>query len=146
MHVAPCLNHEVQSSSPCEFGLAHLLGRFFYQPMSGFDNQLIDLIENLRCEKTQVILDRLPVVCRFVLPPTMSEHLPDGVVMVSQLMDAVVIAVETQAQYAKHQNLPLLHPGTPKTGVRFAMPVFVAQARTASRGHNSFQNLEYGGA
>jgi len=72
-------------------------GVFFYQPMSGFDNQLIDLIENLRCEKTQVILDRLPVVCRFVLPPTMSEHLPDGVVMVSQLMDAVVIAVETQA-------------------------------------------------
>ena len=68
MHVAPCLNHEVQSSSPCEFGLAHLLGRFFYQPMSGFDNQLIDLIENLRCEKTQVILDRLPVVRRFVLP------------------------------------------------------------------------------
>ena len=75
--------------------MAHLLGRFFYQPMSGFDNQLIDLIENLRCEKTQVILDRLPVVGRFVLPPTMSEHLPDGVVMVSHLMDAVVIGVET---------------------------------------------------
>ena len=44
------------------------LGVFFYQPMSGFDNQLIDLIENLGCEKTQVILDRLPVVRRFVLP------------------------------------------------------------------------------
>ena len=41
---------------------------FFAEPMSGFDNQLIDLIENLRCEKTQIILDRLPVVCRFVLP------------------------------------------------------------------------------
>ena len=70
--------------------------------------------------------------------------------MISQLMDAVVIGVETQAQYAKHQNLPLLHPGTPKTGVRFAMPVFVAQARTASRGDaletsgdDPFQNLEY---
>ena len=44
------------------------LGVFFYQFMSGFDYQLIDLIENLRCEKTQVILDRLPVVRRFVLP------------------------------------------------------------------------------
>ena len=68
MNVAPCLNHEVHSSSPSELGLAHLLRRFFYQPMSGFDNQLIDLIENLRGEKTQVILDRLPVVRRFVLP------------------------------------------------------------------------------
>ena len=111
--------------------------------MSGFDNQLIDLIENLSCEKTQVILYRLPVVGRFVFPPTMSEHLPDAVVMVSQLMDAIVIAVETQAQYAKHQNLPLLHPGTPKTRVRFAMPVFVAQTRSASRWNDPFQNFEY---
>ena len=62
--------------------------------------------------------------------------------MVGQLMDAVVIAVETQGN-AKYQNLPLLHPGTPKTGVRFAMPVFVAQARTASRGDDPFRNLEY---
>ncbi len=67
-HVAPWFNHEVQSSSPSELGLANHLGRFFYQPMSGLDNQLIDLIENLSCEKTQVILDRLPVVRRFVLP------------------------------------------------------------------------------
>ncbi len=50
------------------------------------------------------------------LPTSMSEHLPDAVVMVSQLMDAVVIAVETRAQYAKHQNLPLLHPGTTRRG------------------------------
>ena len=61
-------------------------------------------------------------------------------------MDAVVIGVETQTQHAKHQNLPLLHPGTTKTVVRFAMPVFIAQAWAASRGDNSFQNLEYGGA
>ncbi len=59
MHVAPCLNHEIQLSSPSELGVAHLL----------------------------------------------------------------------------------LHPGTPKTGVRFAMPVFVAQARTASRGDDPFRNL-----
>ena len=88
MHVAPCLNHEVQP----EFGLAHL------GVMPGFDNQLIDLIE--RCEETK-----------------MSDVDVRADVMVSQLMDAVVIAVETQAQYAKHQNSA--DPGTPKTGVRF---------------------------
>jgi len=146
VHAASWLNLEVQPSSPSELGLAHLLGRFFYQHMSGFDHQLINLIDNLRCEKTQVILDRLSFVRRFVLPASMPEHLPDRVVMVGQLMDAVVIGVETQTQHAKHQNLPLLHPGTTKTVVRFAMPVFIAQARAASRGHDPFQNLEYGGA
>ncbi len=68
MHVAPCLNHEVQLSSLSELGVVHLFWRFFYQFMSGFDYQLIDFIENLRREKAQVILDRLPVVRRFVLP------------------------------------------------------------------------------
>ena len=100
MHAASWLNLEVQPSSPSELGLAHLLGRFFYQHMSGFDHQLINLIDNLRCEKTQVILDRLSFVRRFVLPASMPEHLPDRVVMVGQLMDAVVIGVETQTQHA----------------------------------------------
>ena len=87
MHAASWLNLEVQPSSSSEHGLAHLLGRFFYQHMSGFDHQLINLIDNLRCEKTQVILDRLSFVRRFVLPASMPEHLPDRVVMVGQLMD-----------------------------------------------------------
>ena len=82
MHAASWLNLEVQPASPSELGLAHLLGRFFYQHMSGFDHQLINLIDNLRCEKRQVILDRLSFVRRFVLPASMPEHLPDRVVMV----------------------------------------------------------------
>ena len=117
---------------------------FFYQFMSSLDYQLIDLIQNLRCEKTQVILDRLQVVCRFVLPPSMPEHLSNGVVMVGQFMDAVVIGVEAQAQRAENQDLPLLHPGTPKTAVRFLMSLLVVKSRRVPGGDDPCQNLEYG--
>ena len=68
--------------------------------MSGLDKQLIDLIENSRCEKMQAILDHLPVVRYFVLPDSISKYLPDDVVVVGQLMDAVVIEIETR------RNLP----------------------------------------
>ena len=112
--------------------------------MSGFDHQLINLIDNLRCEKTQVILDRLSFVRRFVLPASMPEHLPDRVVMVGQLMDAVVIGVETQTQHAKHQNLPLLHPGSPKLRVRFLKPLLLSEAFACPGRDDLLQNLEYG--
>jgi len=112
--------------------------------MSGLDHQLIDLIQNLMCEKTQVILDRLQVVCRFVFPASVPEHLPDGVVLVGQLMDTVVIGVEAQVQRAEYQDLPLLHPGTPKTTVRFLMSLLVGKSRTVPGGDDPCQNLKYG--
>ncbi len=92
--------------------------------MSGLDNKLIDLIQNLRFEKTQVVLDRLPVVCRFVLPAYMPEHPPNGVVMVGQFMNSIIIGVEA---HAENQDLPLLHPGTPKL-----TPLFISQPGAAS--------------
>ena len=112
--------------------------------MSSLDYQLIDLIQNLRCEKTQVILDRLQVVCRFVLPISMPEHLPNGVVMVGQFMNSIIIGVEAQAQRAENQDLPLLHPGTPKTAVRFLMSLLVGKSRRVPGGDDPCQNLEYG--
>ena len=117
---------------------------FFYQFMSSLDYQLIDLIQNLRCEKTQVVLDRLQVVCRFVLPTPMLEHPANGVVMAGQLMNSIIIGVEAQTQRAENQDLPLFHPGTPKTAVRFLMSLLVGKSRTLPGRNEPCQNLEYG--
>jgi len=119
-------------------------GTFFYQFMSSLDYQLIDLIQNLRCEKTQVVLDRLQVVCRFVLPTPMLEHPANGVVMAGQLMNSIIIGVEAQTQRAENQDLPLFHPGTPKTAVRFLMSLLVGKSRTLPGRNEPCQNLEYG--
>ena len=63
--------------------------------MTGAHHQLIDLLENLRGEEAQVVLDRLQVIPGFVLPSSVPEHLPEGVVMVGEFLDAVVISVES---------------------------------------------------
>ena len=41
----------------------------------------------------------------------MAQHLANREVVVGQLLDAVIIGVEPQAQYPQHQDLPLGHAG-----------------------------------
>ena len=51
----------------------------------------------------------------------MTEHLAYGLVLIGQFMDPVIIDVEPQAQRAQHQDLPLLHAGTPGVRIGLAM-------------------------
>ena len=112
--------------------------------MTGVHDDLIDLVENSRGEKTQVVLDRLQMIRGFVSPASMTGHLPKGVVMVGQFMNAVVIGVEPQAQDSENQNLPLLHPGSPKLRVRFLKPLLLSEAFACPGRDDLLQNLEYG--
>ena len=51
----------------------------------------------------------------------MPKHLANGLVLVGQLVHAVVVGVEPQAQHAQHQDLPLLHAWAP--GERIGLAV-----------------------
>ena len=81
---------------------------------------LVDPIQDLRSEQTQVVLERLHVVTGLIVPAAVPEHLADGQVLISQLVNAVVVRIEPQAQDTQHQDLPLLHPGSSLLGIRLA--------------------------
>ncbi len=101
-------------------GVQPVFRAFFYQCLPGVYHLAADPIENLRGEQPQVVLERLQLVGALVRPVAVAEHLADGVVLVGQLMDAVVVGVEPQAQRPQDQDLPLLHPGAPGIRARLA--------------------------
>ena len=51
------------------------------------------------------------MVVKHIFKSTVAEHLTDRVVVVEQLMQAVVVDIEVQADDAAHQNAPQGHAG-----------------------------------
>lgn len=84
---------------------------FFYQGVAVAHHGLVDLVENLRSKQAQIVAELLQAVGRLIGPVAVAEELAHGVVLIGQLVQAVVVGIDAQAQYAKHQNLPLLHAG-----------------------------------
>ena len=91
--------------------------------MPGADHFLVDPLQDLGGEQAQVVLDGLQLVAVVfaIGPAAVSQHLADGLVLVGELMDAVVVGVEPQTQDPQHQDLPLLHAGAPGVRIGLAM-------------------------
>ena len=85
------------------FGVGH-------QRVATLDHPLVDLIEQLGGQQADVVFEGL-VVVEDIFKGTVAEHLPDRVVVVDQLMQAVVVDIEVQADDAAHQNTPQGHAG-----------------------------------
>lgn len=79
--------------------------------MTGTDDQLVDLIQEFRREQADVVLERLEMVGRFV-EISMPEHLAQGVVMIDQFKQAIVIDVQIQSHHAAHEDRPQRHSRT----------------------------------
>ncbi len=73
-------------------------------------NELVDLIEQLGREQTNIVFEALQVVEVFV-KGSVAEHLTQGVVLVDEFEQAVVVAVEVQAQNTANQDAPQAHAG-----------------------------------
>ena len=89
---------------------------FFYQLMPGADHFLVDPVEDLGGEQTQIVLERLQRVARLVGPIAVPQHLANRRMLIGQFLDAVVVRIQPLTQGAQDQNLPLLH--TRAAGVR----------------------------
>lgn len=96
---------------------------FFYQLMACPDHLLIDPIEDLGREQAQVVLERLQLVLRLVGPVAVAQHLTQGGVLVRQLLDTVVVGVQTEPQNPENQNPPLLHSRAARVRIGFALAV-----------------------
>jgi len=99
------------------------IGSFFYQLVPSCDHFAIDPLQQFGAEQAQVVLDRLKLVevLLAVGPTGMPKHLANGLVLVGQLVQPVVVGVEPQTQYAQHQDLPLLHAWTPSVRIGLAV-------------------------
>jgi hypothetical protein len=77
---------------------------------AGADDELVDLIEQLRGQQADVVFEGLKVVAH-LREGAMAQHLADGVVLVGQLVQAVKVAVQIQLDDAINQNCPQRHAG-----------------------------------
>ena len=80
--------------------------------MARIDDQLIDLVQQLRGEQADVVLERLEVVVH-ILKRAVSEHLANGVVVVHQFMQTVIVAIQIEPDHATDKNRPQGHAGAP---------------------------------
>ena len=83
---------------------------FFYQSVPGMDDELVNLIQQLRREQRHVVLEGLQVVVD-ILKRSVAEYLAQGVVLVDQFMQTVVVAVQIQPHNTADQNRPQRHAG-----------------------------------
>ena len=85
-------------------------GLFFYQSVACLDNELVDLLQKLRGQPAGIVFEGLKVVAH-VIKGAMAQHLAEGVVLVHQFLQAVVVAVQIEPDHATHQNRPQRHAG-----------------------------------
>ena len=77
---------------------------FFLAPCAPPHGFPADPAEDFRGEQPEVVFDGLQFVAARVRPVAMPEHLPEGGVLVGQLMDAVVVGVQPQPQHPEHKT------------------------------------------
>ena len=79
--------------------------------MAGLNDPLIDLIQEFRGEQADVVLERLVGVAQIV-KGAVPQYLAQGVVVIDEFVQAVVVAVQIKANYAADQNRPPRPAGT----------------------------------
>ena len=86
---------------------------FSYHLVAGLIWQLIDACQQLRAQQPDVVDDGLSLVVMFHQP--VAQHLTQGAVLIGQLSEPVVIAIQTLFENRQHQDAPKLHART--TGI-----------------------------
>ena len=98
--------------------------------MAAGDNELVDLIEQLRGEQTHVVFEGLQAV-DVLVKGAMAEHGTQGVVLVDEFEQVVVIAVEVQAHNTADQDAPQSHARAAIVFVDVGLDVFFQQSKDA---------------
>jgi len=91
-------------------------------------NELVDLIEQLGREQTNVVFEALQAVQVFI-KGAVAEHFTQGVVLVDEFEQTVVVAIEVQANDTANQDAPQGHAGAPGGFVDAGRYVFFQQGK-----------------
>ena len=119
-------------------------GPFFYQHLAGTHDFLIDPIEQLRGEQAQIVLERLQLVLGLVVPVAVPQHLPQRAMLIGQLLNPIIVSIQTQAHDPEDQNAPLLHSRSPLIGIGLAVALGAHRNDFAQDGENASTQLLIG--
>lgn len=78
--------------------------------MPSLDNELVDLVQEFRCQQADVVFEGLKVVAD-ITECAVAQHLANGVVLVHQFMQAVIVAIQIKSDHATDKNRPQGHAG-----------------------------------
>lgn len=82
--------------------------------MPGGGDHFGDALEHLGGEPAPVVFERLHAPARLVGPIAVTEHLAHCTMGIGQLLDAIIVGVQPQAQRPEHPHLPLAHARAPR--------------------------------
>jgi hypothetical protein len=100
--------------------------------MPGLNDPFIDLVREFRGEQADVVFERLVGVTEIV-KSAVPKHRAQGVVVIGEFMQAVVVAVQIEANRPADKNRPERHAGA-------------ASGLADLRCDPAFQQFEYRGA
>jgi len=73
--------------------------------MSGLNDQQVDLFQKLRGEQTDVVLEGREVVAD-IGKGAVTKYLAQGVVVINEFVQAVIVAVQIEANHTADKNRP----------------------------------------
>ncbi len=74
--------------------------------MTRFYNDLVDFIENFRGKFLYVVFNRLQAVGFIIIDQSMAQHLAYGFMLIHQLQQPVIVAVQVQPDAGHDENFP----------------------------------------
>jgi len=115
--------------------------------MACLNNELVDLLQQLRLKQRHVVFEGLKVVAH-ITESAVAQNLANAVVLVDQFMQPVVVAIQIEPDHAAHQDRPQGHAGAPNALAHLGCHLSLEQpedcaAQRQVRVHElqAFQNL-----
>ncbi len=66
--------------------------------MPGLYHHLIDLIQYLGRKQLHIVFEGLQMIAPIIIRETMAQHLSNGLVVIHQFLQSVIITIQAQAQ------------------------------------------------
>src|SRR5438132_6558098 len=87
------------------------------------DNQLIDLVERLRADLTNVVANAAPIERGLFVPVADAHDMSQSTMLFCQIVELVIVEPAPEADRRQHEDLPVVHPLSPAVVTRLSVHV-----------------------
>lgn len=107
----------------------HLLGSLRLHTVPLGDEGLTEGVDRRRLEQADIVMDASPVEGRVFVPVADAHHLPQGPMLLGEVLQLVVIVIAPQPHGREHQHLPVVEALASAIGSRVLIDIPGDQAQ-----------------